>query len=241
MYLPFIIDFETTDKDPSEAHAVEIAVLDYQSNKGFTNFIKPPVPIPPETSAIHHIIDDDVQDAKDMDANVQELEAFIEDQTENEVILVAHNAKYEQTVLSKAGFNLDIKWVCTYKCAMFLFPDAPSFSNEGLRYWLGLGPRGRANMHATHTAMYDCEVTALLLSRFMEDTTIDQMIEWTLEPAQPPKMPFGKHRGMPWNQVPVDYLQWMTRQLDMDEDIKYVARKELHRRGYIKGAPRAPR
>jgi uncharacterized protein (DUF3820 family) len=41
---------------------------------------------------------------------------------------------------------------------------------------------------------------------------------------------FGKHRGQTWAQVPIDYLQWMVRQTDMDADTVWHAGKELVRR-----------
>ena len=57
------------------------------------------------------------------------------------------------------------------------------------------------------------------------------MIQWTQEPKLMPNIPFGKHRGLSWAEAPLDYLQWMTRQGDMDADAIWNARQELSRRG----------
>jgi exodeoxyribonuclease X len=57
-----------------------------------------------------------------------------------------------------------------------------------------------------------------------------QMIEWTAQPKLLPAIPFGKHRGSAWADVPSDYLQWMTRQSDMDQDVLWCAKTELDRR-----------
>ncbi|MBK8840523.1 MAG: DUF3820 family protein [Hyphomonadaceae bacterium] len=53
------------------------------------------------------------------------------------------------------------------------------------------------------------------------------MIAWTEEPKHLPAIPFGKHRGMKWAEAPVDYLQWMVRQTDMDRDALAGAEREL--------------
>ena len=57
------IDLETTSREPEQAHVVEWAALvssdplhDMQPTM-HGSLVKPPVPIPPETSAIHHIIE----------------------------------------------------------------------------------------------------------------------------------------------------------------------------------------
>lgn len=40
----------------------------------------------------------------------------------------------------------------------------------------------------------------------------------------------GKHRGLKWVDIPIDYLQWMLRQTDMDADATWCASQELSRR-----------
>ncbi len=56
------------------------------------------------------------------------------------------------------------------------------------------------------------------------------MVAWTSEPKLLPKVPFGKHRGTSWADVPIDYLQWMIGQRDMDADYIWNAKRELERR-----------
>ena len=82
-----------------------------------------------------------------------------------------------------------------------------------------------------HRAGPDAWVTAHLLVELLQAASIEQMIQWTQEPKLMPNIPFGKHRGLSWAEAPLDYLQWMTRQGDMDADAIWNARQELSRRG----------
>ena len=57
-----ILDLETTGLTPDD-HVVEIGAVDLIGNKVVpvgSNLVRPPISIPPQASAIHHITDDDV-------------------------------------------------------------------------------------------------------------------------------------------------------------------------------------
>ena len=72
--------------------------------------------------------------------------------------------------------------------------------------------------------------TAHILAELAKSTSVEQMILWTLEPKKLPTMTFGKPRGVKWSDIPIDYLQWMSRQADMDTDASWCASQELARR-----------
>ena len=232
MLLPehlFVIDFETTGIDPLTAHPVELAILPFD-DKFITTFIKPPIPIPPETSAVHHIVDSDVCQSADW-ATVKAVFIELLESTEAVPILVAHNASYEQGICGY-GFT-PVEWLCTYKASLRVWPNAPGHKNEVLRYWLKLGDDlGRHYPQNAHNALHDCIVTKLLLLELLKHTTIEQMIEWTKLPAKLPVIPMGKYYKQPWESilVPDDYLQWIIKQKDMRPDVVYCAQQELARR-----------
>lgn len=224
----YCLDFETTDVEPTKAKVCEAALwnpygisLDYLVNPG--------VPIPPETSAVHHITDDDVKDAPSWESVKRLLTTALQPiQGEPLRILVAHNAKYEQGVL---GEFCDVLWVCTYKCALRVWPEAPSHKNEVLRYYLGLtDTRGRNSSQRSHSALHDAQVTYAIFQELLKHATIDDMIAWTEEPALFPKFSFGKFRGQPWSAADAGYLNWIIKQSDMDPDVKWNAQRELDRR-----------
>jgi uncharacterized protein (DUF3820 family) len=41
-------------------------------------------------------------------------------------------------------------------------------------------------------------------------------------------MPFGKHKGMLFSEVPRDYLEWLSG-TEMDEDMAHTVKKHLER------------
>jgi exodeoxyribonuclease X len=221
----YTIDFETTDKDPKLAKPVEVAV--YNPNWEYETLIYCDG-IPCETTAIHHITDFDVQHSPSWDAVKGNLAGYFSGSPIP--VLVAHNAEYEKTVL---GDFTPVLWVCTYKCALRVWPDAPAHRNEVLRYHLKLGPQefsGRRAKQSTHSAMHDARVTWWLFEELLKYTTLAQLIEWTEQPAKLPKIPMGKHYGQTWDTIPGQYLTWLTQQKDMREDVKHCAQAELTRR-----------
>ena len=51
--------------------------------------------------------------------------------------------------------------------------------------------------------------------------TVIKMIEVSKNPVLYRRMPFGKHKGMKMEEVPLDYLQWLAG-TDLEEDLKYT-------------------
>jgi len=227
----FVIDFETTDKDPLKARPVELAYIRIDTPIAYEILINPGCAIPPETSAVHHITDEDVVGSPgwgDVEQSLVDDLHFASNS--GQVTLIAHNAQYEQGILRSTTFNPEVQWVCTYKCAMRIWPEAPSFSNEALRYYLKLGGLGRAYNQRTHSALHDCKVTELIYKECLKYASKEDMVDWSKLPAKLPKIPFGKHRGMEWDKVPTDYLQWVLSQQDMDDSVKACSKDELTRR-----------
>lgn len=56
------------------------------------------------------------------------------------------------------------------------------------------------------------------------------MIAWMAEPKFLTAVPFRKHRGVKWEDAPIEYLQWMVCQAEMDKDALWHAQKDLNRR-----------
>ncbi len=224
-----VIDTETTGVDPTVDKIIEVASVDLLTCDDGTlildgpsmrqTLVNPGRPIPPEASAIHHIVDADVADADDLEAALQEYAG-------TDIVYVAHNAKFDAAFLPQ-----DWTWACTYKAALRIWPDAPGHSNQVLRYWRGHIeiPLIERQTFQMHRALPDAMTTATILIDLLQSVTIDEMVEWARSPALLPKFRFGKHAGTPLADIPDGYLEWMLRQ-DFDEDAMHTAKTELERR-----------
>lgn len=230
-----VVDLETTRPEPVEAHVIEWAVVivepEWFGQGGVMTaeggFVRPPVPIPPETSAIHHIIDADVAQARAWQEEHARIAALLEP---SGVIAVAHSCELERAMLNQHPCPT-VPWLDTYKAALRVWPDAPAHSNEALRYWLGLGT-GRSQPQPVHSAAHDAGVTAQLLGELLKRADPADMVRWTDEPAMLPRCPIGEYRGYRWTDIQdASFLEWILyRAHRMREDIRFCARMELERR-----------
>lgn len=210
-----VIDTETTGVD-EDARLVEIGavVLSRDEDDNIEKYpksdlVNPGIPIPPTASAIHHITDDMVAD---MPAARDVFQDYCYD------YYVAHNAAFDLRFLEHLGG----RWICTMKCAYEKWHDAPGYSNQVLRYWLDLpSPPERAGY--PHRALYDSYVTAELFMRLMDEGMgISEMLKISARPRLLREIPFGKHAGTKFTDLPPDYIDWMRKQKDWDEDVQYT-------------------
>jgi len=186
-------------------------------------------PIPPETSAIHHIVDEDLagRGACEWPAALREVMSPFGDR--RRPIFAAHNARMERQWITPEATG-EVRWICTYKAALRLWPEAPSHSNQALRYWRNL-PVDRAVADTAHRAGPDAYVTAHLLSHMLAepDVTVEKLVAWTEEPALLAKCRMGSWRGRRWSEIDEPgFLEWVLRR-DFDEDTLFTARFHLDR------------
>lgn len=217
-----VVDIETTGTEPP-AELIELGwvdVIDGVIGAPKSRLFGAADGIPPETMAVHHIRPADIEGLPLC------TPGSLARMTDGVTALVAHNCAFERLWLDEA--TAGAAWICTYKVALRLWPDAPRHGNQVLRYWRGLTLGDEAM--PPHRAGPDAFVTAHLLAEMLKETSVEQMVAWTQEPKAYPTLSFGKHRGLKWPEVPGDYLLWMTRQGDMDPDAKWCAERELERR-----------
>lgn len=229
-----VIDFETTGTEPPH-QVIELGYSDYDVE---TKAITDPVSelffvdaIPPESRAVHHIRLSDIPDT------AHPYDAFGDVRMPAETMAIkfiaAHNAKFEAQWLDLEGFYL----ICTYKAALRMWPDAPSFGNNALFYWLEDAGKVSANLAMTmppHRAGPDAYVTAHLLKALFEaGATGRDMVGWTMEPALLPRCPIGEWSGKPWSEVDGGFLGWIVRKVGMDADMKWNAQREIDRRASL--------
>ena len=120
--------------------------------------------------------------------------------------------------------------ICTLKLARFLDKDGviPQYSLQYLRYYLDLKVEATA-----HDASGDILVLERLFkriyARFKKDGFQDpteEMLRISNSPILIARMPFGKHKGLPFKEISADYLEWLLG-TELDEDMEHTVRHHL--------------
>jgi exodeoxyribonuclease X len=235
-----IIDLETTGLDADD-EVVEVGAVDLYVDTGdirnvASQIIRPCNSIPPDACAIHHITDDDVANAPSWSDVWPRI--FNTDGNVNVIAFAAHNAKFERKLLGDDLFQ-GRPIICTLKCALRLWPDAPDHKNQTLRYWRNL-PVDRLRAFPPHRALPDAYVTAHILRDLLNGSSVDDLICWSNQPSLLPKVNFGKHRGLRWAEVPDGYLEWLIfKSWHDDEDVIHTAKTILANRKASAGSQAA--
>lgn len=231
-----IIDMETRGLPPDNCQIVEVATVDlvevedgeWTRGRMWRSFINPGLPIPPEISAVHHIVDEMVKDAPTVDEVKSEIFAPVPgDNSEDVNHFAAHNSRFE---IACAPW-LPQPMLCTYKCAIAAWPEAPSHGNQALRYWLKLKLTDETG--PPHRALSDAYVTAAILRRLLAaGNTVKDMLKVSAMPAMLPRLHFGEHAMKPIAEVPTSYLEWICFKFKgpWDEDVMHTAKCQLEMR-----------
>jgi exodeoxyribonuclease X len=155
----------------------------------------------------------------------------------------AHSAPFDRSFVGSL-LPANKPWIDTCRAARHVWPEAPAYGNQVLRYWLGAEPDltglGRAEL-APHRALYDVCCTAAILKRMLDhvaavekwvdpDRAPGHLVWLSDQPVLQRTCGFGKHRGTPWSAVPRDYLQWILRSDIDDPDVIHTARHYLEGR-----------
>lgn len=226
-----LCDTETTGLPPN-AEMVEIGWTDlclYPDGWQIVDdqrsaFVNPGRPIPANVTAIHGITDDMVKDGM-TPADARTLLA------RGATIHAAHNARFDKQFI-RSG----LPWICTLECARKVWPSAPNHKNETLRTYLGIDIDGDA-----HRAGYDAAVSARILLQLFKHMSIEEMISVSDPGHVPLVMPFGKHKGDRFKDIPDYYLRWIVNSDDMAKGIKTAARNEItYRESQVQSKAQAP-
>jgi len=242
-----VIDLETIGEGPADGGVVELGwcevlqfkvyksplstgpeIIDYTIGESGAHFIDPGMPIPPESSMHHHIIDSDVVGARPFALELGNLLKVREP-----TVLAAHSAKFEQRFITP-DMTGGLPWICTYKCGLRLYPDAPSHSNQGLRYYNK--PQGliREKGLPAHRAEPDAYVTAFHVRDMLSLASVEDLVKWSSEPALQRTCHIGSYRGEKWVNIESSFLRWVADR-DFDEDVHYTVNRLLLQRQGLDG------
>ena len=227
-----VIDVETTGLDPAVDRIVEIAAVSVALRPrphiealALDTLVNPGVPIGPVARAVHHIGDEMVADAPRFKALHPRLGELARSGP-----FAAHRAAFDRAFTGSRR-----PWICTWRLARHLWPEAPRHANQVLHYYLGLeiDPRFTQGRDiVAHRARGDALVSAALLVRALEHAPAGaDPSGWALElSARPVLLPlatFGRHKGEHWADVPQDYIRYLVSQPLDDEDLAHTLRSAL--------------
>lgn len=231
-------DTETTGNTEND-FLVQIAYS--FDNENFTGLYKPPIKIPPEASAVHHISNKMVEGKPSFkeSGDLEKIKKLFEDK---DSIVVAHNAPFDLMIIKKENI-VPNKFICTLRLARYLDPEEKidRYNLQYLRYLLDIEVDATA-----HDAMGDVLVLEKLFERLKnkmseeenlnENEIIEKMIEVSSHPSLLRTFNFGKHNGKKIEDVAkVDrgYLEWLLAQKlqsdQIDEDWIYTLKYYLEK------------
>lgn len=241
-----ILDVEATGFTAPEHQPCEIGFCDILATRtdlageptgwevigGYGVLVDPGRPIPPEASAVHKIVDEDVAGALPWDlASIPICTQAFREGAEI-IALAAHSAKTERQWIDDnlAGGR---PWIDSYKTALRLVAESPVHSVQGLRFYMRPLGIERAVADIAHRAFNDAYVAAFILRDMLNDNaaaTIEQMVAWSSEPALQVWCHIGQEwRGHRWTEVDSGFLHWIADR-DFNEDVLFTVKHELQRR-----------
>jgi exodeoxyribonuclease X len=228
-----VIDLETAGNGQSDVCEIGWQDVVFDSADGWvvssergSLLVNPGRPISPDTMAVHHILDREVADApywKEIARSILRPDGKID-------ALAAHRATFEQRYCTPRMTG-GLPWICTWKCALRIWPELPRFSNQMLRYQRM--PQGLIHELGlpAHRAMPDAYVTAHHLRDQLNATSLEQLLTWSNEPGLLPRVPTGSDRGKRWDRLSLETLAEFLH--DRDVDVRFSAQTELTRRSEL--------
>lgn len=226
-----VIDLETGG--PAVSDVCEIGWQDVErgddgawrlAGEGGARFVNPGRPISPDTMAVHHILDAWVADAPFWAEAAPDVLGPFPDR----VALAAHRANFEQRHCLPR-YTGGASWICTWKCAIRLWPELPRFSNQMLRYLRQPQGLEHARGLPAHRGFPDAYVTAHHLRDMLNAASLETLLDWSRLPGLLPRVPSGPDRGKSWLDLTEESLRALAR--DRDQDVRFTAEAERARRG----------
>ena len=154
--------------------------------------------------------------------------------------MIGHNIAYDWRVFGQP----EVKLICTKELAQLVFPKGEGLKNHKLTSlveWL-FPEEGATLVAKAHGALLDCKLVYLLLQKIL--AKLPQVETWeqlsslcsqgkkSYEELNKPleemkEMPFGKHKGMKFSEIPKDYLKWLQKQDNLSPPLEAAVKLAL--------------
>lgn len=233
-----VIDTETTQGDPEDSrirmtqvavvHCMEAESKSLRTIRGsWSSYMNPGKEsldaMPPDVVSITGLtpsfLTNKGRDPKDV---MTELNDHIK---KDGIVLAAHNWPFDKAVISNeykihGRLMPDHPFIDTLRVAREIYDQGdwtpedssilPNFQLGTCFY--GVIPREEWDVidGSSHDAVFDATMCARLIEHwYSAGMSISDMIDISWRPFVPRKVPFGKHKGSNWSDLPVDYVEWM--------------------------------
>jgi DNA polymerase III epsilon subunit-like protein len=229
MALLVFYDTETTGLDPELGDDIvqlgsRLYRLGDKDALDYMEFANPGRPISESASRVHGIYAHHVAEKPSAGEVIKEWFGHVMDEP-GPRFLVGHNIlNYDNRFLRKyVDLSQFDGMIDTLILARRLLPTADSHKLSDLYHQL-TGKQGKA-----HDAMGDVLMLFDLLLWALDSTgmTPKGVVDWLSQPVELDKMPFGKHKGRNFSDIPAAYMEFMLSKPDMDADVVHSMRLAL--------------
>ncbi|SFV90414.1 Exodeoxyribonuclease X [hydrothermal vent metagenome] len=239
-----LFDTETTGNQENDRiiQVGAMVVHDREHIDVYDELCSTAVPISIEAMEVHNITPEIIADKAPYSQTA--FSKAVESYNAPENYLIAHNISFDLGMLEKEGFVNRYTLIDTVRVAKHLLPDSPAHRLQYLRYALELYKNEEAEAKKmgitikAHDAIGDVLVMKLLLSKLVQltqqqfpgENPMHKMAELTRTPVLIKTFKFGKYKDRNIEEVSredMGYLQWMYKNLDLDEDLKYTLEQYL--------------
>lgn len=222
------LDCETTGLDVENDRIIEIGVILFDLQKMYCKYetlINPKCSIPQDSQEIHHITPKMVSDKPLIKDVLPKVLDIVGDH-----IIVGHGIEFDIKVITncakreKIATNIENNRLLDTLRLARIYGESPSNSLEQLRKHFNI------EAEIAHRAMSDVIVNIEVFKRLIyRYKTLDEIFRVLSRPILLKEMPLGKHKGRPFKEIPIEYLQWAVRK-DFDQDLIHSLKTELKRR-----------
>ncbi len=222
------LDCESTGLDPKNDRMIEIAIARFTFDKvlqKFESLIDPERDIPQVSQEIHKISSEMLAGKPKVAQILPQVLKLIDGH-----ILVGHGIGFDIALIAAEAKRCQIptqienlRFIDTLRLAR-LYGESPINSLEKLRQHFNIEPEG------AHRAMSDVIVNIEVFKYLAKSFKTTEEVFRTLEkPIKLKVMPLGKHKGRPFDEIPLEYLLWAERK-DFDQDLLYSIRTAIRNR-----------
>lgn len=224
------LDCETTGLDRENDHIIEIALVKFTFKEVLhqqQTLIDPRRLIPAESVAIHHISQDMIKGQPLVQDTLPQYLSQLDG-----AILVGHKIDFDIDMIANAAKThlipttiQKIPSIDTLRLAR-LYGESETNSLEGLQNHFSFPKR------VLHRAMEDVLLNIEIFKKLVDILGFDSgasIMKRLQKPIFMKKMPLGKHKGLPFKDVPLNYLKWASFQ-KFDNDLLFSIKTELKNR-----------